>query len=321
MLATLLKRHYPVAELDFRDLWDICSHFQRVHPQYPIVVYSIEGYEDIIVHRETHVAKVLEALAHTQDRPRKFVCRFYRDKSQSYLGDSGSTRLVYLPAAHEADESGLYYYGDHDTKLSLYKFEDLLYANFDLATDLSEPEAEFGHPCEVLVSAIDLRQFTLFCEEPTIESPYACGLMTSFYRMIERSFTKYPPDMMKYLGDGVLSIWRTSPQDREVAIDVCLEALTRLGERWREVLRGPHFSHGAPEGIGCGMAFGLASKICSANDYIGRPINIASRLCAAAPVGQVLIDKSVPKVREKLELCPTRIELKSYGDYSVWRWQ
>ncbi len=285
------------------------------------MVFSIEGYEDTIIHRMTNVADVLEHLSKTNDIPRKYTCRFYREKAQTFLGETGGTRLVYLPASNGAGESGLFYYGDHDTKLSLYKFEELLYANYSLQDVFSEPEAEFGHPCEVLVAAVDLRQFTLFCEEPTIESPYACGLMTSFYRMIERSFTKYPPDMMKYLGDGVLSIWRTNPQDREVAIDVCLEALTGLGRRWLSVLQGPHFSHGAPEGIGCGLAFGLASKICSANDYIGRPINLASRLCAASPVGQVMIDKSVPGVRDKIDLQPTRIELKSYGDYSVWRWQ
>ena len=57
------------------------------------------------------------------------------------------------------------------SKLTLFKFEDLIFNNYDLA-DTIESSIEFGHPCEILVSSIDMRGFSTFCEQPNIESPY-----------------------------------------------------------------------------------------------------------------------------------------------------
>jgi hypothetical protein len=54
--------------------------------------------------------------------------------------------------------------------------------------------------------------------------------------------------------------------------------------------------HGAPESLGAGICFGLASHLEIGNDYIGRPINIASRLRGACPSSQVYDDRSAPDI-------------------------
>ena len=53
---------------------------------------------------------------------------------------------------------------------------------------------------------VDIRGFPHFSERPNIESPYLCGVMGAFYQIIQRSFAKYSPEMIKFMGDGVLAV-------------------------------------------------------------------------------------------------------------------
>lgn len=123
--------------------------------------------------------------------------------------------------------------------------------------------------------------------------------------------------MVKFLGDGVLAVWQTTSKDRQVAIEVCLEGLNRLPVTWRQIISGPEFSHGAPEHIGSGLSFGLASKLSIDQDYIGRPINLASRLCGLCPPARTYIDISVPGMSE-LGLRQSSVRVKSFGDQKIW---
>lgn len=110
---------------------------------------------------------------------------------------------------------------------------------------LDEPEVEFGKPCEVLALVIDIRGFSLFSEKPEIESPYTCGLMSAFYHMANRALQRFPPDMTKFLGDGVLAIWETTPTERELAVNVALQAALDLHNKWKIVMDSPHFTRGS----------------------------------------------------------------------------
>lgn len=311
-----LQRHYPIPNLNFRDFWDIVSHYQRVNPRYHLVTYTVDGARTVIVEEETDVAVVLRKLSSTQDAVRSYTARFY-DETDDGDNPYGNAKLVYLPALMDFQEAGLYYYGATESKLGLYKFEDLLYSNYSLEDPL-DSEPEFGVPCEVLACVVDMRGFSQFCELPHIESPYTCGLMTSFYNTVKAGFIKYPADMLKFLGDGVLAVWKTGNEDRDIAIDVCISGLQEFAPRWQKVLTGPHFIHGAPEGIGAAVCFGLASKISAGDDYLGRPINLASRLCQICPAGSILIDKNVPGAHDKLPLKDKIAQLKTFGDHKVW---
>ena len=46
--------------------------------------------------------------------------------------------------------------------------------------------------------------------------------MNAFHHTVQNAFFKYPPELIKFLGDGVLAIWETSGGNRQVAIDICV---------------------------------------------------------------------------------------------------
>lgn len=170
-----------------------------------------------------------------------------------------------------------------------------------------------------MAAVIDLRGFSLFCEQPNIESPYTCGLMYAFYHLVRNAFRTYPPDMFKLLGDGVLTLWETTYRDRDMAINTLIEGTITINSEWRMIRRNPQFTHGAPEEVATGISFGLASKLPGTDDYIGRPINVASRLCSVCPGGDIFIDKSTPNVAAAYTKEETIAHIKSFGRYFVWR--
>ena len=314
MCADAIERHYPIPNLNFRDFWDICSHYLHVNPQYVEISYTIDGpTDDHIVLEETDVALILNKLSGARENIRKYLARF----NTSNTSQEDGTELIYIPHAYDYHEHGLYLTTNTSSKLTHYQFEDLIFNNYDLGDNM-ESSIEFGQPCEVLVSSIDMRGFSTFCEQPNIESPYLCGLMSSFYNVANKGFFKYPPDLIKFAGDGYLAIWQTKVEDRQIAIDVCVEGTSTLNSKWQIIRQSPHFSHGAPEEIGAGISFGLASKLSFDNDYIGRPINIASRLCGVCLGGKIYIDKSVPSINPEVEKKNSRARIKSYGEYNIW---
>jgi class 3 adenylate cyclase len=311
----LIQRHYRIRGLNFRDFWDICSHYHKLAPRYRQIRYSVDGYGKANCQDEPDVGKVLQAISGHESHVRRYVARYYVSPL-SEPGDYGNTKIFYLPEAYDFAEAGLHFVSENDDKLLLYKMEEYLYDSYQLMESV-DTEIEYGLPCEVLCTVIDMRGFSTFCEQPTIESPYACGLMTAFYGMVRSGFNRYPPDLVKFLGDGVLAVWQTNSKDRAIAMEVCLHGLSLLPRTWRQIATSEEFTLGAPEGIGSGLSFGLASKISIGNDYIGRPINIASRLCSMAPSSRIYIARNVP-LPEESGAQPGSIHVKSFGEQKIW---
>ncbi|MFQ3223887.1 MAG: class 3 adenylate cyclase [Lentimonas sp.] len=316
MASTIIRRHYPIADLSFRDFWDICSRFQTVNPEYENVYFTVDGFDSLLVLDEPEVSKVLKKLAGKEKRVRKYSARFYTSRTQQAEG-YGVSELQYRPHTYERYLQGLNFYSDSANKVDYYQFEEEITINYPFIEN-TEPEIEFGKPCEVLALIIDLRGFSLFCEAPSIESTYTCGLMSAFYHMVNRSLQRFPPDMTKFLGDGVLAIWKTTPADREIAVNVALEAALSLRNQWKKVQDSPHFSHGAPQALGAGICFGLAGHLEAGDDYIGRPINIASRLCSVCPGDRVYVDRSVPNIPLHLKKEELAAYIKPYGRHNIW---
>ncbi len=153
------------------------------------------------------------------------MARFYI-LPYSEPGDYGNAKIEYLQDAYDFRDSGLYYHAGNDDKLLLYQLNGFLRASFNLSQAYAV-ELEYGIPCEVLCTVIDMRGFSTFCEQPSIESPHTCGVLTAFYAMDRRGFRSFPPDLVKFLGDGVLANWQTSAKDRSVAIQTCLEGRSK----------------------------------------------------------------------------------------------
>lgn len=316
MAQTIINRQYPIQNLEFRDFWDICSRFQTVNREYTHVHFTVDGFDSFLVLDESDVSKVLNRLQGKENRVRKFSARF-RTGSDQHSEGYGVSELQYRPIAGDRDEQGLSFYSDSVSKSNYYQFEQELSTNYPF-TETDKLEVEFGKPCEILALVIDIRGFSMFCEKPEIESPYTCGLMSAFYHMVHQALQRFPPEMTKFLGDGVLAIWETNPTDREIAVREALNAALNLRRSWSLVKDSPHFTHGAPEGIGAGICFGLASHLEIGNDYIGRPINIASRLCSACPGDRVYVDRAVPSLPLEIKKQEYVAHIKPYGRHNVW---
>lgn len=319
MASTIIRRHYPIPKLSFRDFWDICSRFQTVHPEYRHVYFTVDGKDSFLVLDEPEVSKVLKKIEGKEDGVRKYSARFYTSRTQ-YTEGYGISELQYRPTTYDRYLFGLSFYSDSVTKSSYYHFEDEIFSAYPFREN-TEPNIEFGKPCEILALMIDIHDLSLFCEKPEIESPYTCGLMSAFYNMIGHSLQRFPPEMIKFMGDGVLSIWETTPTDREIAVNVALTAALEMRNRWRNIKDSSHFSYGAPEGIGAGICFGLASHLEVGDDYIGRPVNVASRLCSACPTDRVYVDRSVPNLPLSKSKDESVAHIKPYGRHNIWAYR
>jgi len=317
MASTLVRRQYPIPNLNFRDFWDICSHFIRVHQASYSVTYTLHGAEGPVVEDERDISFILKTLSLTNERILRYSAHLYPADRDAPPADA-HPQLHYRPTAEQGEPMGLTFRSNNLDKLGLYEFENLLHENYDLSPAINA-RIEFGKPCEILAAMVDLRGFSVFCEKPNIESPYTCGLMSAFYSMVQQSFGKYPPEMIKFLGDGVLVTWETTHEDRDVATSICLEGSLTLNRTWQVVRRSPQFSHGAPEDIGVGVSFGLASILTVGNDYIGRPINLATRLCQVCKGGEILVDKALPSMPADLPHEDYSAHIRSFGRANVWR--
>lgn len=315
MDKTSQHKFYPLPALDFRDFWDICQHYQQVEPRHIWVSYSLFGASGPVCTNESDISAILNVLKTEGNRVRKYVARFHAsDEPDSPI----SAELVYRNHPHGSHPPGLALFCETATKLEIYRFEQEVLSRYELLTP-AEPTIEFGRPCEVVAAVIDMRGFSNFCEKPNIESPYICGLMTVFYHTVTQSFRKYPPDLIKFLGDGVLVIWNTSIEDRQIAAETCLAGCRSIDPAWQKVRANPYFSHGSPETVGVGISFGLASRLSlgAETDFIGRPINIASRLCGVCPGKRIYADRSLPGLAAVVKGGESRVRIKSYGEFNI----
>jgi class 3 adenylate cyclase len=317
MQKTTVKRHYPIPDLEFRDFWDICCRFQTIHSEFDSVYYSVDGFGSIIVLDEPSIAKVLSRLKNNKETVRRFSARFHSSSARRQNDASNLAEFHYSPKGDAQFSAGLSFFSDRVNKADFFQFEEAIFTSYPFTEDTAI-KVEFGKPCEVLALVIDIREFSVFCEKPEIESPYTCGLMSAFYHMVNQTLQRYPPEMTKFLGDGVLAIWETSASDREIIVREALGAALSLRQKWSTVKRSPHFTHGTPQDIGAGICFGLASHLEIGDDYIGRPINIASRLCGACPGDRIYVDRSVPNLPIEIKKQEYVAHIKPYGRHNVW---
>ncbi len=168
-------------------------------------------------------------------------------------------------------------------------------------------------PVAVLFS--DIRDFTVLSESMRPDD-MASLLSEYFTEMVECVF-RHGGTLDKFMGDAVMAQWgapigTADDADRAVqaAIDM-MRALEGLNARWR--------GEGRPAlGIGVGLSYGeaFAGNIGSERrlefTVIGDTVNTASRLCASADAGQILLSDAIRRALRRpppLEECPP-LELK-----------
>lgn len=314
MNTNFIQQHYPLSNLDFRSIWDITSHFIGSHPALQFVVYTVETAGGPIVSEESDVSLILQTIARCSEPIDSIRVRLTPEAGDQ---DMPSAELAYFSREGVHFKPGLTLTSSASTKLSVYRFESKLFEHYEDLRE-TEPQVKFGDPCEILAAVVDIRGFSHFSERPNIESPYLCGVMGAFYQIIQRSFAKYSPEMIKFMGDGVLAVWQTTFEDRQYAVDAALDGCLHLNRRYQRLRQSPHFTEGTPDSLGVGISIGLGSKLPFDGDYIGRPINVATRLCGVCPGGKVFVDQAVPNIDPNIEKRETTVEVKTYGKYYLW---
>ena len=153
-----------------------------------------------------------------------------------------------------------------------------------------------GEKRVVAVLFSDIRGFTAL-SEPMKPDDVASLLTDYFTEMVECVF-RHGGTLDKFMGDAVMAQWGApigTPEDADRAVQAAvamMRALDGLNTKWR---RG-----GRPElGIGIGLSYGevFAGNIGSERrlefTVIGDPVNTASRLCAVAEAGEILMSEDI----------------------------
>jgi len=318
MANPFTKNQYDIEGLTFDGFAELCEFLKELKPEIEQINYTILGERGAIATRETERARVNELLENSRDSVKRMTANFV-ERSRGTRMPTGSTKIQYRPIEYDGRPKGLELQSNALSRVILFEFENHISSRFS-TDDPGNLQFEYGEPCEVLVADMDMRGFTTFSEQAHIESPYICALMSAFYQLATKSFSKFPADITKFAGDGILSIWRTAPQERHIAVQSVIKGIANINKQWKVVRENPHFTHGAPDLIGTSLAFGQASKmkVQIGIDFIGRPINLAARLCGSAPGDKLIIDKSVPDLPRDLKLEDYEVEIKSFGSYQTY---
>jgi adenylate cyclase len=165
--------------------------------------------------------------------------------------------------------------------------------------ELVEDSAQEGlldsHRAEVVVIFCDLRGFTGFSNAAGPEE--IMGLLREYYEALGAIVTRYEATLTCFMGDGVMLLLNAPVPCPEPALQGVRMAVELQDSV--QLLMSSWKARGHTIGFGVGLAKGPATVgrigYEGRSDYtaIGNVVNLASRICAAADDGQILIDAAV----------------------------
>jgi adenylate cyclase len=164
-----------------------------------------------------------------------------------------------------------------------------------------------SHHAEVVVIFCDLRGFTGF--SGTVRPEEVMGLLQEYYEALGAIITRYEATLTCFMADGLMLLLNApvpcpEPALRGVHMALDMQATVQaLIVGWR--------TRGYTIGFGIGLAKGPATVgrigYEGRTDYtaIGSIVNLASRMCASAEDGQILIDPTAAaEVSDAIALVP-----------------
>lgn len=176
--------------------------------------------------------------------------------------------------------------------------QELLFQHRD--NDFGKFDERVGNHIETLALVLDVAEFTKFFNKPDVYG-FIPRLLNSINQIVTENlnaeefhgtepyfyFRGRKPFHVKFLGDGVLVLWRNPDEESELAALLSSLALTREKFEELRINMRPFISDPPPT-----VRFGVASGFCypifqkghvgdhgiSSSEYVGFPLNLASRL-------------------------------------------
>ena len=151
-------------------------------------------------------------------------------------------------------------------------------------------------PIAILFS--DIRGFTSLSE--TMNPDDVATLLTEYFSVMVEIVFRHGGTLDKFIGDAVMAQWGApiaadDDADRAMAAAVdMLGELKELNAKWKEAKR-PEMQVGIGLNFGESFAGYIGSERRLEYTVIGDAVNIASRLCAQAEGGEILLTDSVKK--------------------------
>jgi len=151
------------------------------------------------------------------------------------------------------------------------------------------------HRREITVVFLDLRGFTAFAE--TAEPEEVMGVLREYHAAMGQLIVDHEGTLERFTGDGMMIFFNDpvivlNPVERALRMAVAMrDAMDDLTGQWRRLGFELHVSVGIAQGYATIGAIGFEGRL----DYgaIGSVTNLASRLCAEAGNGQILISQRV----------------------------
>jgi class 3 adenylate cyclase len=178
-----------------------------------------------------------------------------------------------------------------------------------------------SHRTEVVAVFCDLRGFTAFSAKAGPDE--IMGVLGEYYEALGAILTRYGATQTSFLGDGMMMLLNAPlpcPEPALSAVRMAIEmqtAVQGLIQGWRTRSYVIGFGMGLAQGAATVGRIGYESRL----DYtaIGSVVNLASRLCAAAKDGQILVDPVVAaEIGEAVLLMPLgALPLKGLDEVTV----
>jgi class 3 adenylate cyclase len=152
-----------------------------------------------------------------------------------------------------------------------------------------------SHRREITVVFLDLRGFTAFAE--TVEPEEVMGVLREYHARMGELILASEGTLERFTGDGLMVFFNDpvlvpDAVERALRMTVAMrEAVEDLADQWRKRGHDLHVGVGVAKGYATIGAIGFEGRL----DYgaIGTVTNLASRLCAEAAAGHILISQSV----------------------------
>lgn len=172
------------------------------------------------------------------------------------------------------------------------------------------------HTSEICVVFVDIVGSTEKMNE--IKKDHVNRVISMFMDHTIRSFLKYDITIDKFLGDGVLA-FSNDPVEQNDYVERVLLASLEIRQKIAENQDSYAESWQGPFQVRFGVASGLANVGFYGHDdffrsytAVGRPINLASRLCQLAEKNEILISQELAQKLDK-----TQFFFKHHGDQMV----